>query len=205
MLGGWCAHGLLALETAQQLRAQGQQIALLVLLEAVNPERLAEYTKWKRYISRMQLKFHLLKFERAYLQQLSGAQARDYVATRISRKFSKLKTSLRRALGTRGPRTGQTGDNPLEMLYAAAASYRPKPYGGAVVLVRSTERTYGFASDLRLGWGSLLGANLEVRESPGNHYTIYTGSNVPKLVAQISSCLREAERQSDSTRKVAAV
>jgi len=31
LVGGWCASGLTAYEIAQQLRAQGQEVALLVL------------------------------------------------------------------------------------------------------------------------------------------------------------------------------
>src|ERR1700730_19331886 len=54
MLGGWCAHGLLALETAQQLREHGQGVALLVLLETINPERLRQQRRWIRGIVRLQ-------------------------------------------------------------------------------------------------------------------------------------------------------
>jgi thioesterase domain-containing protein len=50
-LGGWYAHGLLALEAAQQLREQGQTIALLVLLETINPERLRQQPRWIRGIA----------------------------------------------------------------------------------------------------------------------------------------------------------
>ncbi len=48
MLGGWCAHGVLALETAQILREQGEDVALLVLLETINPERLR---KQRRFVA----------------------------------------------------------------------------------------------------------------------------------------------------------
>jgi pimeloyl-ACP methyl ester carboxylesterase len=37
-LGGWSAGGLIALEMAQQLRDQGQQIELLALLDTTPPE-----------------------------------------------------------------------------------------------------------------------------------------------------------------------
>jgi hypothetical protein len=39
-VGGWCSAGLIAYETAQQLLIQGQEVALLTLLDAVNPCRL---------------------------------------------------------------------------------------------------------------------------------------------------------------------
>jgi thioesterase domain-containing protein len=39
-VAGWCAAGLIAYEIAQRLRAQDQEVALLVLFDAVNPARL---------------------------------------------------------------------------------------------------------------------------------------------------------------------
>lgn len=42
MVGGWGAHGVLALETAQVLREQDQDVALLVLVETINPERIGD-------------------------------------------------------------------------------------------------------------------------------------------------------------------
>src|SRR5580704_7873411 len=45
-LGGWCAHGLLAYETARQLQAQGQEVTQLLLLETVNPVRMKQYSGW---------------------------------------------------------------------------------------------------------------------------------------------------------------
>ena len=36
-LGGWCLDGVIAYEVAQQLRAQGQQVGLLVMFDVPNP------------------------------------------------------------------------------------------------------------------------------------------------------------------------
>ena len=85
--------------------------------------------------------------------------------------------------------------NPLDMLYAAAAKYHPKPYRGRVTLIRSLERTFGFGHVLDLGWSELLGDDLEICETPGNHYTIYMQPNVDALAHKMDSCLRKAEVQ----------
>ena len=198
MLGGWCAHGLLAYETARQLLAQGQEVAQVLLLETVNPVRMKQYNGWKRLIARAQLKFHLLKFEYAYLQQLSSTQTRNYIAGRTARKIGRMRQSLRRVLKAtkfypelEDPSQG----NPLDVLYTASAKYRPKPYAGPVVLIRSTQRTFGFGHVLDLGWSEILGQNLEICETPGNHYTIYMEPNVGALANKMNLCLRKAEEQ----------
>jgi len=198
MLAGWCAHGLLAYETARQLQAQGQEVAQLLLLETVNPVRMKQYNGWKRSIARAQLKFHLLKFEYAYLQQLNSTQTRNYIAGRTARKIGRIRQSLLRVLKAtkfypelEDPAAG----NPLDVLYAASAKYRPKPYSGPVVLIRSTQRTFGFGHVLDLGWSEILGKNLEICETPGNHYTIYMEPNVDALAHKMNICLRKAEEQ----------
>jgi len=206
MLGGWCAHGLLAFETARQLQAQGQEVAQVVLLETANPVRMKQYSGWKRVIARAQLKFHLLKFEYAYVQQLSSTQSRDYIAGRTAQKLARMRQSLRRVLKAAkfypeldDPAAG----NPRDVLYAAAAKYQPKPYHGPVVLIRSMKRTFGFGRVLDLGWSELLGDDLEICETPGNHYTIYMEPNVDALALKMNVCLRKAEeRATRSSTKV---
>jgi thioesterase domain-containing protein/acyl carrier protein len=200
-LAGWCAHGLLAYETARQLQAQGQKVAQLLLLETVNPVRMKQYNGWKRLIARTQLKFHLLKFEYAYLQQLTSTQTRNYIAGRTAQKITRIRQSLRRVLKAtkfypelEDPAAG----NPLDVLYAASAKYRPRPYAGPVVLIRSTQRTFGFGHVLDLGWSEILGQNLEICETPGNHYTIYMEPNVDALANKMNICLRKAEEQAAS-------
>ena len=196
MLGGWCAHGLLAYEIARQLQAQGQKVAQLLLLETVNPVRMKQYSGWKRTIARTQLKLHLLKFEYAYLQQLNSTQTRSYIAGRTAQKVARLRQSLRRVLKATKfyPELEEaSAGNPLDTLYAASAKYHPRPYRGPVVLIRSTKRTFGFGHVLDLGWSEVLGPNLEICETPGNHYTIYMEPNVNALANKMDLCLRKAE------------
>ena len=191
MLGGWCAHGLLAYEVARQLKAQGQEVAHVLMLETVNPVRMKQYSGWRRIIARIQLKFHLLKFETAYLRQLNRTQAKDYIASRASQKISRIRQSVRELLG----QTVDTDQGPLDVLYVAASKYYPKPYDGRVTLVRGTERTLGFGSQLHVGWDDVLGDELEVCETPGNHYTIYMEPHVEMLAHKMDACLKKAEEQ----------
>ena len=197
MLGGWCAHGLLAYETARQLQEQGEEVAQVVMLESVHPVKRNAYSAWKRMIARAQLKLYLMKFEYAYMQQLHGSQARDYVAGRVRKKLQRVKESIRRTLKIADLQHSEEFGkrNPLDILYIAAARYSPKPYQGSVALMRSQQRTYGFGGVLDLGWGELLGKNLEVYETPGNHYTIYMHPNVDALAHKINVSLRKAEER----------
>ena len=61
------------------------------------------------------------------------------------------------------------------------------------MLFRSVERTFGFGQDLRLGWADTLGKELEICESPGNHYTIYMEPHVRELIRNIIARVEKAE------------
>jgi thioesterase domain-containing protein len=191
MLMGWCAHGLLALETAQQLREQGQSIALLILLETINPERLRQQPRWIRGIARWQAKMNLLQFEYLFRLSLRQQEPRDSISARSAAKFA----GIHRSLGRKSRKIDLTGGTPLEILYAAAANYLPQPYDGAVLLMRSRKGLFGFGDDTHLGWSKTLGRKLEICEMQGNHYSMYAEPNVKELAQQVSARLRDAERR----------
>ena len=205
MLGGWCAHGLLALETAQQLRRQGEEVALVVMLETVNPVRLNQQGYFTRLITRMQLKLNLLEFEYAYMRTLGREQARDYVMGRFVRKMG----ALRRDAGQKFRGTSQNQmeldqKNLLEVLYGAASNYIPMRYDSPVMLVHSRKPLFGFANDPHLGWDKSLTSQLELCEVAGNHYTMYTEPNVEGLAQLMNSRLKAAERRLQSGKESAA-
>ena len=195
MLMGWCVHGLLALETAQQLREQGQSIALLVLLETINPENLRQQPRWIRGIARWQARMNLLQFEYMFRRSIRQQQPRESISTRSAGKFAGIQGSLRSTLGRKSKKIDLTRTTPLEVLYAAAANYLPQPYDGAVLLMRSRKGLFGFGDDAHLGWSKTLGRKLEICETQGNHYSMYVEPNVKELAQQVSARLRDAERR----------
>ena len=195
MLMGWCAHGLLALETAQQLREQGQSIALLILLETINPERLRRQPRWIRGIARWQAKMNPLQFEYLFRRSLRRQQPRDSISARSAAKFTGMHKSLGSRLGRKSKKIDLTGTTASEILYAAAANYLPQPYDGEVLLMRSRKGLFGFGDDTHLGWSETLGRKLEICETQGNHYSMYAEPNVKELARQVGARLRDTERR----------
>lgn len=184
MLGGWCSHGVLALEVAQQLRAQGEEVALVVMIEGANPAARMAYPKWKRFISSVQLKFSLFRFECVYLSHIKRSEAVAYIRDRISAKIAKL-------IGAFGTSPRQPG--PIGILYEAVDDYIPRPYSGPVLLMRGRSKTFGFAKDPGLGWGNLL-ADLTVQEVRGSHFSIM-GADSEGLARDITSHVNEVEQR----------
>jgi thioesterase domain-containing protein len=183
MVGGWCSHGLLALEVAQQLRAQKQEVALVVMMETANPVARMAFSKWKRFVSAVQLKFNLLA------REMKRGHGSTYIfggVTRAARSF----------WDAVGPGPHVIRKSPVEVLYDAADNYQPEPYRHPVLLIRSADKSFGFAQDLRLGWGGMFGDQLEICEVRGNHFTIYMNPNVEGLATTIDAHLEKAEERS---------
>jgi thioesterase domain-containing protein len=193
MLMGWSACGLLALETAQQLREQGQRIALLVLVETINPERLRQQPHWIRSIARWQAKMNLMHFK--LRRTLRKYQARESASIRSARQLTGIHAGLAKKLGRKSSKIDLTRSTPLEILYAAAANYLPQPYDGPVLLMHSRKGLFGFWGDAHLGWGKMLGREVTICETKGNHYSMYAEPNVKELAQQVSAHLRNAEQR----------
>jgi non-ribosomal peptide synthetase component F/thioesterase domain-containing protein len=183
MVGGWCSHGLLALEVAQQLRAQEQEVALVVMMETANPIARMAFSPWKRFVSAMQLKFNLLA------REMKRGHGSTYIFGGITRAARSFWDAV-------GPGPHVVRKSPVEILYDAADNYQPEPYHHPVLLIRSVDKSFGFAQDLRLGWGGMFGDQLEICEVRGNHFTIYMNPNVEGLATAMNAHLKKAEERS---------
>ena len=197
MLGGWCAHGVLALETAQILREQGEDVALLVLLETINPERLRKQRRFVQIMATLQAKMNLRGFGYKHVRATAEHLAREHVSGRFALKNGIPQTAQR----GNSKKIQSTQSTPLEILYTAVGNYLPRPYDSPVLLIRSRRSIFGLSRDAYLGWDRTLGTELEVCETDGNHYTMYVGPNVPGLVHKVSAGLKPAEQRWQKQRR----
>lgn len=195
MLGGWCAHGLLAFEVAQQLRAAGEDVALVMMLETANPVSLHGSSASAQLARRAQLKMNLLHFEYTYIRGLTHERARDYISGRLRRKLSRMGRGLRRNQKASPDQLAVDEKNLLTIVYAAADRYVPKPYDGPITLVRSDKNLFGVPNNPPLGWDASLCPKLELCQCEGNHYTMYIEPNVDRLAIKMASCLKSADKR----------
>lgn len=185
LLAGWCAQGVLAMEIARRLRAQGFNVGSVILLQTSNPAELAKYPNWKRAISRNQLKWHLLVFELAYLKYLGAKRGWRYFVARVLDQIQSPRTLAGENAGAESPATDVSLVRDFdEHVETAVEGFRPLPYDGKVLLIRGQKKTFGFASKPDLGWAGLL-PKLKIQEVPGNHFTIYMHPNAQDLVSAI--------------------
>ncbi len=171
-LGGWCMGGVIAFEMAQQLRSQGEEVALLVLVQAT----LANYPQYKPGTTRLgKTYFRILqRLDQEWSNMLLavGPKARlAFLSGRIAQLYRLLNNKLRRGLSGLGvKRSGRrAGALGLEQTHELAyANYEPCVYDGTVLIFRSARQPLGIMEEPELGWKSYLAHAPEIVEVPGH-------------------------------------
>jgi thioesterase domain-containing protein len=194
-LGGWCNAGLIAYEVAQQLEAQGQQVAFLVLIDALNPS-FSRRLSWpnasgaRLYFLGQKLRYHMNA-----IRHLGVRDAYSYVFERIrtlrlrhKRRFYRLCYRLHLQVGL--PLIAALKD-PDEVAILALSDYHPKPWLGRMTLVRNVARLAESYGSQRLGWDELV-SKLDVVESMGDHTDMFEGANAAVLAQQLQAYMGNA-------------
>jgi thioesterase domain-containing protein len=178
-LGGFCSPGLLAYEAACQLIAAGQEVGMLVLVEAFHPLHFKQ-------IGRYALMRSKARFQLTHFANLPAAQRAAYAAGRIGSAISRLISSAWRAAPNRywGPFE--------QVLDEAALRYRPPTYPGRVALIQAADRLDVF--DRGPGWVDAIKGEFAVHEIGGNHETMLEQPNVQQLADRLNACLRRARQ-----------
>lgn len=185
LLGGFSGGGLTAFEIAQALRARGEEMGALVLLDTPLPRR--------RPLSRRdKLMIHWLEAQ---------AQGPAYPLRWAARKLRKAPEAGEEAA------EGAFHDRAIEAAFhRAIAAYEVRPWDGPLSLFRpplrgrwqvapdrliSSERAYVLPDN---DWGPFA-PRLEVVEVPGDHDSMVLEPNVRVLAARLRRVLDRAERE----------
>lgn len=172
---GDCAGGVVAYEIARQLRAQGQPLALLLLMDTPRPGGAFA-------VPRRSLRSYVasLGYHREQLGELRGRAKLDYVLERGRRRWLELRNFA--------------GLAPVQRSYSRAIRrYRPGPYPGKMILLVNDEL---YRRSLpHLGWDGLVAEGVEVHKVPGDHMS-YIRGHIDVTATTIRECLEKAGARS---------
>jgi amino acid adenylation domain-containing protein len=175
-LGGFCASGTVAYETAVQLQEAGQSIAAVLMLESVNYSsffRIPALEVWKSKAT----------YHASRLRTSRGSARWIYFAKRV-------RGILERPRGTK-PTTSYDAK-----LFPAVFRYKPRPFQGRITLFQAELRPTVF--DLARNWADAPVQKIEVHSVSGDlheHESTYQGENAAGLAKVIDACLRRAEAE----------
>jgi amino acid adenylation domain-containing protein/natural product biosynthesis luciferase-like monooxygenase protein len=184
-LGGYCLGGTIAYEIAQRLRADGDKVAFVALLDTYNFCRMEQPSLLGYF--RQKIRFHFDNVVGLPLRKWPSYFANKFRVARDG-ELSSLWKELRNVLGRNGTATRE--DSPSieagvqETNDRAAQVYEPKPYAGRVTLFKPRVN-YDFYPDPQMGWGDLVNGELDIVELPVNPHAMLLEPYVRFLAEQL--------------------
>lgn len=182
-LSGYCAGGWIAFEMARQLKAVGEEVAMLALLDCYYPTLPMPMPTWRD-------RLHSLRTEGI-----------DYVWRKLSERVQRDWThifytwKITRYLALRQPIPYELRDFWLtDALLQAAQRYEPHHYDGTLLLLRARDVEPQLSRVCNhLGWQGRA-SRIEVVDVPGNHHTLAQEPHVVTLVAVLKERLARGRR-----------
>lgn len=188
-LVGYSLGGLATLEMAQRLTQDGEQIAMLAMLESY------PYSKFLSLGQRLRLAARVAKHRAHTMSRLPLRDALTYIMLPSRRRFY-----FARIINGNGSETSRnelqnagvvspTMQRARDTAYLALSRYQPRRYSGKIKFVRAEILT-DFPADPVAVWKDLV-AEFECITVPGDHLGI-VGTHFERLGSALSQYLREA-------------
>jgi len=199
-LGGYSFGGRVAYVMAQQLRAAGEEVALLALLDTASGhgQRRVGWADW-------------LAHHRRRVRGLTLAELPAYLGVRASNLAGMVGRNIRIRFFSLAwqyfERTNQTVPRfmrrPVPANDMIRRTYKAQPFDGDAVLFKAESYAWAHA-DSREGWRKLIKGKLEIRPISGRHYEIVDPPHVQILADQLSDALKQAQLENGNRTKISA-
>lgn len=186
-LGGYCFGGTVAWEIAHQLQAQGQEVSLLALFEAVTPNFEGDWSTAKRVRVGLERQRQRLQLHRAALGRLPWREQRTYLQQTARRAIN---AGVERGWRLFGAASTLRRPSPLsnsiqrvqEANLQADRAYQPRYYQGRPVLFITHYPGLDEIDHYR-GWQGLASDGIELHRVSGDHFTLLDEPHVADLAA----------------------
>jgi amino acid adenylation domain-containing protein len=198
-LGGASFGGTVALEMAQQLMAQGEKVALLVIFD---DSPLKVPVDSSNLGKRIGISIRIMRnFPRWLMGFLQMGPSR--MTQRIRRKMRVMQKGKNKEqsvpLGQLDAEdlidfADELAPHRQQLItcnFHALNSYKPKPYAGNVILFRALNRPLFSINDPEIGWQKLAPGHVRTFDISSSHEGMFQKPYVQDLAARLRSCLYE--------------
>lgn len=193
LLGGYCMGGSVALEMAQQLYDEGQETALLALLETYNFSKIPPQSWFDNlYYYIQKIDFHWRNFlllERK--EKVQFIQEKAKVARSRTKVWSGMVRSKIGHMFHLGNGSGTTLFNIWENNDLASLNYVPKVYAGKITQFLP-QKEYAHHVGPELGWEQLAAGGLETHIIPAYPAAMLVEPFVKLLADKLTDCINDA-------------
>jgi amino acid adenylation domain-containing protein len=170
-LGGYSFGGLVALEMAQRLRAEGQDVALLAMVDT--------YVAGQPAGDSLVQRFAALSFD----QKLAYIKRR---ATRYRKGIKRRLDMMKMPAPLKAVR---------EACAVAEQRYRPQVYPGQIVLFRASDKGLRGLDGAEGGWRKYAAGGVEICEIEGDHGNIVNEPKVRELTTAMRGAIDRAQAE----------
>ncbi|MFK7739778.1 MAG: SDR family NAD(P)-dependent oxidoreductase [Planctomycetota bacterium] len=186
--GGYSGGGVIAYEMAQLLRAVGEHVAFVGMIDSWCPQ-MPQRGKVARVL------LHVGRMIRK-----GPGYPLGILKMKLQRRSAARDSEKAREQGGTVPQDKRG----FEVQFAferAFVQHRVQRYEGRVWLFRAADQQLGtrYIIDDRLGWGPFVAQGVEVQECPGNHFTMCTEPNVQVLCRYMMAAMDEVMAEVDSS------
>jgi amino acid adenylation domain-containing protein len=203
-IGGYSFGGSVAYAMTCLLRQQGQEVALLAIIDHATPA--SGY-----YHHQLSPNFFYNFFRNLpYRVQDFLRRRPDQIWARIRRQLfimnSAAGRSRRRVTGASAVQASELIDQApelpahvqrvIEANFNAIQVYQPQPYAGKLTLLAARGGRLFVNHDRQMGWGRFVTGDVDVRIIPGSHLRLFHPAHVGQLAGQLQACLNEAQLRS---------
>lgn len=184
-LGGWSMGGVIALEMAQQLKTEGEEVGLLSLFDTTIPHNDAN----RPYVGDNDLTWqeYGLDFTLEELAQLGPDEQLPYLWEH-AKKIGVIDDS------TPLPLVQRMLDDLKRLFHAhieLGNAYAVRPYPGRITLFRPLESPVHVPMPDDRGWGQLADG-VDIHFVPGQHHSMVQEPHVHVLAEKLRLCMRDA-------------
>jgi thioesterase domain-containing protein/acyl carrier protein len=191
-LCGYCWAGPLTFEMARQLRAAGQDVALLALIDSPYSGRHSGPLHHRIGSQGMKI-WRLTTQNLRRLVVLKPRAVPGFLWERIVNIGIRITPVHAYRLSVRLGRPLLPAFRKVRgVLQHAGWSYRPSSYPGRITLFRATAAGAATGQHLDWGWNRVAAGGVESHAVPGEHVTIMQEPNVQALSLQLTACLERA-------------
>ena len=205
-LGGLCFGGVIAFEMAQQLRAKGEPVALVALLDSGIGLNYGRLEWWWRFFQNIPWDFRswltgslqLTRGQWLDVVRIKSAAAKGWLANLFHPSTS---AGQQNGVSERLKRLGEVfqfserHQRIARAQYRALKNYQPRRYTGRLTLFRARMQPFFSSHDPHKGWSRIGVGGVEVRNIPGNHLGMLQEPHVEVLARELRACLERARRR----------
>ena len=181
---GYSFGGTVALEMAHQLRARGEEVEMLGMIDA----RSKDYEETVTRLSSLEARIH------RRVNRFKGNTGRLEWEARLKYVWEKITTRAIRfacmaAAGLHIRRVPAFMSSAYDINYVAALNYTVRAYDGKLILFRASEQN-SMRGPHDLGWGSIFRQGVEIHDLPGDHERIFLEPNIERLAESLRESLQ---------------